>query len=162
MPKKLPETKPNEATQSKPKKKNGRPSTFTQEWADEFCAIISSMPKSIRTICAENAHFPDDAQVHRWLVAQPSFRRQYADAKRDQVSVIVDNLIDLQDGVKNKLDYDKSRLQSDNHKWIACKLAPKVYGSQAIIDGLESEKESLKAKLMELQAQLLEQHKKEY
>jgi hypothetical protein len=67
----------------------GRPSTFTQEIADEICARVMESDYGLEEIC-EADDLPSARTVFRWLAAHESFRQQYARAKEAQGHVQAD------------------------------------------------------------------------
>ncbi len=123
--------------------KRGRPSVYTKELAMEICDVIMSTSKGIKVLCAENPHWPNQDTIFRWLKNYPDFSEQYALAKRTQVEVLMDEILEIADDISNDIyindegkfvannaKVNRARLQIDTRKWIACKLAPKVYGNK--------------------------------
>jgi hypothetical protein len=109
----------------------GRPSTFTQEIADEICARVMESDYGLEEIC-EADDLPSARTVFRWLAAHESFRQQYARAKEAQGHVQADR------GLKDALtatDASLGRLKFDARKWAASKLAPKQYGDKLELGG---------------------------
>jgi hypothetical protein len=109
----------------------GRPSTFTQEIADEICARVMESDYGLEEIC-EADDLPSARTVFRWLAAHESFRQQYARAKEAQGHVQADR------GLKDALtatDASLGRLKFDARKWAASKLAPKQYGDKLAVGG---------------------------
>lgn len=140
---------------------NGRPTLFNEEITEEICKKISTSGKGIKRLCRENPHWPCEDTIFEWLKVHKSFSERYAQAKRLQIEVIVDEIIDIADNssedyYKNKdgemvLDNEhiqRARLRIDTRKWLAAKLAPKVYGELLKIekDNSETEEELKKAK----------------
>lgn len=121
--------------------KRGRPTTYTPELVKEICDTIASSSKGTKKLCNENSHWPSQDSLFAWLKAFPEFSEQYAQAKRIQVEVLVDEILEITDDssqdsfindegkrVPNKASIERARLKIDTRKWIACKLAPRVYG----------------------------------
>lgn len=124
----------------------GRPSTFTQEIADQICAELAN-GKSMRAVCAAE-EMPDKVTVFRWLRTIPSFCDQYARAKEESADALTDEMLDIADDGSNdwmeQRDSEgelsgwkengeaisRSRLRVDTRKWIAAKLKPKKYGDR--------------------------------
>ena len=77
------------------KQGRGRPSSFTQEIADEICVRISG-GESLRSIVL-GSHMPDRATVFRWLVAHQNFRDQYARAREAHADSLVDDMLAIAD-----------------------------------------------------------------
>lgn len=123
----------------------GRPSIFTQELADRICATIAITPEfSIKTMCDTIDWFPSHQCINEWRMKNTKFGDQYAQAKMLQAEFLAENLQNLS---KDKLKYTDAegnervdagsiasqRLQADTVKWLASKLAPKIYGDRASI-----------------------------
>lgn len=122
----------------------GRPSSFTQEIADQICERIAD-GESLRSICGEE-EMPNKATVFRWLAANQAFSDQYARAREAQADSLFDDILDIADtpmiGEKSKTMPDGKvemtrgdmiehrRLQVDARKWMAGKLRPKKYGEK--------------------------------
>lgn len=126
------------------KSKPGRPTTYTPELAALICDAIASTSKGIRRLSSENESFPNPDTIYRWIKEYKEFSDQYARAKRHQVEVIVDEIMEIadetsQDAIEdpegkirhNKEHIHRSRLRIDTRKWLAAKLAPKLYGDKA-------------------------------
>ena len=121
----------------------GRPSSFTEELAEEICARLAD-GQSLRKICLAD-DMPDQRTVMRWLSdgRYDAFRQQYARAREMQADTIFDEILDIADdgsndfmGEDEKYNGDavqRSKLRVDARKWMAGKLAPKKYGEKTLI-----------------------------
>lgn len=110
----------------------GRPSSFSQDIADEICARISD-GESLLSICRAD-HMPHRQTVMRWLITGKdeqfdAFRSNYARAREAQAEAFVDEIADIADGSTPE-DWTVARLRVDARKWAAGKLAPKKYGDR--------------------------------
>ena len=141
-----PPAKPRKPAASKPPKPRGRPSDYSEELADEICAMLSE-GLSLRTICRAD-DMPDKATVFRWLRLHATFRDQYTRAKQESADALVEEMLDIADDGTNdwmevhdqngacvgyKVNGDhvqRSRLRLETRKWIASKLKPKQYGDK--------------------------------
>jgi len=130
----------------------GRPSSFTQEIADNICARLIA-GESLRTICGDDG-YPDARTVHRWLASKDerydAFRQQYAHAREAQAETIFDEILEIADDARNDWmerrgeedagwvangeHIQRSRLRIDARKWMAAKLAPKKYGDKVELE----------------------------
>ncbi len=121
----------------------GRPSTYTTELAKEICDTISSSSKGTKTLCKENPHWPSQATLFTWLKNNEDFSEQYAQAKRMQIELLVDEILEIADDSSNDCVINeqgtpvfsntmvtRAKLQIDTRKWLACKLLPRVYGNK--------------------------------
>jgi hypothetical protein len=123
----------------------GRPSSFTQDIADQITSKIVE-GYTLRQIAAL-PKMPDKSTILRWLATNESFRAQYACAKDVQADLMSEDIIDIsddgtndwitrenQDGstyeVLNAEHVQRSRLRVDTRKWLMSKLAPKKYGDK--------------------------------
>lgn len=124
------------------KTKRGRPTTYTPELANEICDSIASTSKGTKKLCKENTHWPCQDTLFTWLKIYPEFSEQYAQAKRCQIEIFIDEILEIaddtsQDRVVNEGENDicnsefiaRSRLRIDTRKWLASKLVPKIYGA---------------------------------
>ena len=118
----------------------GRPSKYSPELAERFCAEIATTTKGIRTIC-ESDDMPSVSSILKWLNENQEFSTLYARAKEMQSELIVDEMINISD---NRVNDDtpftganhiqRDRLMIDTRKWIASKLKPKKYGDKIDVD----------------------------
>ncbi len=124
------------------KKKAGRSTDYTIEIAHEICEVVSTTSKGIKVLCKENEHWPSHKTLYLWLMNHKEFSDLYARAKRQQVEVIVDEILAIADdsasdsyiNEEGKLVVDhehinRARLRVDTRKWIAAKLVPRLYGA---------------------------------
>jgi len=139
-----------------------RPIQYDQKLADEICETIACSEKGLRVLCKENPHWPHKSMIMKWRLTNDRFGEQYARAKQLQIEALVDDILDISDDVsndtiiregKNGEQYEnpnsewinRSRLRIDSRKWLAAKLAPKVYGERKEV----SVEESLMTKIID-------------
>ena len=107
----------------------GRPSTFTQEVADELCERIAC-GETLKSICREDGQ-PEERTVYRWLRANEAFRQQYARAREEMADADADNVGDLGHRVlRGEIDPQAARVAMDAFKWSAGKRNAKKYGDK--------------------------------
>ena len=126
-----------------PARSPGRPSSFTQEVADEICERMAD-GESLRAICASD-NMPRRSTVFRWLAADEAFRDQYAHACELRTDELFDQMLEIADtpqlGTKSvskasgieitEADMiEHRRLQVEARKWALGKMAPKKYGDK--------------------------------
>ncbi|HEU5366666.1 MAG TPA: hypothetical protein VFU62_14105 [Hanamia sp.] len=141
----------------------GRPSSYTQELANEICETIQCTSKGIKRLCKEHEHWPSHNTIYRWLSTYSEFNDRYARAKRQQIEVLVDEILSIaedssndymmnEDGklVVNHEHIQRSRLRIDTIKWLAAKLCPRIYGDRIQVDNTNDEaaKEIARVKLL--------------
>lgn len=129
------------------KKATGRPSSYTDELAEEICETIASSGRGIKNLCRTYEHWPSHDTIYKWLKKHKNFADLYAKAKRHQVEIILDEILDISDDTSNdtitRIDKDgneqeicntewinRSRLRVDTRKWLAAKLCPRLYGDR--------------------------------
>jgi len=111
------------------KQGRGRPSSFTQEIADEICVRISG-GESLRQILLP-AHMPGRATVFRWLASNQFFRDQYARAREAHADSLVDDMLAIADAeYESNEAITAARLKIDTRKWLAGRMSPKKYSEQ--------------------------------
>lgn len=125
----------------------GRPTGFTQEFADRFSALVATQRKGIRRLCAENPDLPCSETIRLWLHRHETFFAQYARAKTMQADLMEEEIVDISDDdSRDTIDGDngpqpnsewiaRSKLRVDTRKWLMSKLAPKKYGEKLELGG---------------------------
>ncbi len=122
----------------------GRPSTYSQEIADEICSRLAT-GESLRAICKDE-HLPHDRTVRRWVIDDvEGFSPQYTRARDIGLDALADEMLEIADttqvGVRredSEEGYKEVRedmlghrkLRVDARKWYLSKLAPKKYGDR--------------------------------
>lgn len=135
----------------KVKRPVGRPSLYSTKLASELLARMVEGPMSLRRVC-EADDMPDMRTFFRWLDAHPEFRQQYARALEERTEVHREDLLEIADDARNdwmeRLDKDgkpigwvvngehiqRSKLRSDNRKWIMERMSPKKYGTKVDVN----------------------------
>lgn len=120
---------------------------YTNEMAKKICRAVSTSSDGLRKICAKNPDFPSYVTIHEWRLDYPDFAEMFTNAKRIQAEILAEEIKDIADDSSQDtiITYDKegnpiekfnkewvarSRLKVDTYKWIACKLAPRLYGEK--------------------------------
>jgi hypothetical protein len=109
-------------------KRSGRPSSYTDDIADEICERLSS-GESLLSITGDD-DMPAQSSVYRWLNQYPDFQEKYAKARVAQAHAIAERAAEMASGKFEITDPSFARLQLDAIKWMAGKLAPKSYGDK--------------------------------
>jgi hypothetical protein len=122
--------------------KNGRPTIYTDELADLICERVATHPVGYNTLMQMFPDMPDSSTVRAWRKVYERFSTRYLEAKAFQAQVLVEDIDDL---IPEKINYyldDKGQERIDsasaslliakinNRKWMAARLAPKVYGDK--------------------------------
>ncbi len=128
----------------------GRPTDYTPEIAQTICGqMIEGL--SLREICrAED--MPARSTVHLWLNKFEEFSDQYARAMDLRCDFWADEILEISDDGTNdwverklkdgstKIVFDgehvmRSKLRSDNRKWLMSKMVPKKWGDKTALTG---------------------------
>lgn len=118
--------------------------TFTPELAEKICHAISTTPKMLEEICKDRDDLPSASTIYAWRIKYPSFGEMYSQAKAAQIEVLVNQMFVLLRDRTNDYVFDadgkpcinhahihKLKIEVDAIKWLAAKLAPKLYGDRA-------------------------------
>lgn len=139
----------------------GRPTDYTPELTTEICDKIACSSVGLKQLCKQNPHWPTHETIYQWLRKYESFSDQYAQAKKDQVRALVEEILEISDDSSHDTQYTergasmdsewvaRSRLKVDTRKWIATKLVPRLYGDNALAVELAREMEEFKKMLAE-------------
>lgn len=119
---------------TKPKKKQGRPTKFTQELADLICERMAN-GETLRSICRDIGFLP--STVIMWTNSNKAFFEQYTQARQKQADSYADMILDE---AFNSHDAQIGRLRVDALKWVASKLAPKRYGDKVEVEQTGTQK----------------------
>ncbi|MEH6476223.1 MAG: hypothetical protein V7727_11065 [Sneathiella sp.] len=113
---------------------------YTPALAETICDRLAN-GESLRKVCLDDA-MPDKATVLRWPARDPEFRRQYEFALEWRGDRILDEILEIADGInvdrlgrggnnpptaRNQLA--EAKLQIGVRKWLYCRLAPKKRAS---------------------------------
>jgi hypothetical protein len=108
----------------------GRPSSYSDELAEEICEAIAS-GGALYKMVEKLDHWPDERTIYRWLEKNDAFRQKYARARERQADRRNEEIVVIADEAK---DANIARLQVDARKWQASKLAPKKYGDRVELE----------------------------
>ncbi len=118
------------------KRHTGHFSAYTDEIAEEICERLAQ-GQSLKRILKDN-HMPTYSVVMRWLNEKSPnynalFKDKYAGAREAQAEYLVDEIMEIADGIALEDDGVKvarARLRVDTRKWFASKVAAKKYGDR--------------------------------
>lgn len=144
----------------------GRPTNYNPEIAKLICERVATHDMGIQRLVNFYDDLPNKETIREWKLKHPEFAVQYALAKQIQVDNYAEDIIDIADnGSKDyamtedgfQLDTEhinRSRLRIDSRKWMASKLAPKIYGDAKRVEELENENARYKDELNALRDKL--------
>src|SRR5215472_8661519 len=111
--------------------KIGRPTKYSPEWAEGFCALIAE-GQSVVEICAK-PDMPSQQSVYTWLKQDEDFLERYARAREAQADKFFKECIEIADAATQE-NCNVARLRVDTRKWAAARLAPKKYSDHITHD----------------------------
>lgn len=134
------------STKEEEANKGGRPSIYSRELAEKICCRIAN-GETLRSICRDD-DMPTRSTVAEWVVSdREGFSGLYARARDMQIENWADEIVDIADDgsndwmERNRGEDDvgwqlngehvqRSKLRSDNRKWLLSKLKPDRYGDK--------------------------------
>jgi len=109
--------------------KIGRPTKYSDEWARQFCDLISQ-GKSVVDICAMEGQ-PSRDSVYAWMREREDFSDMYARAREERADRLFEELFEIADKpCTNQVEVQQQRNRLDTRKWALSKLAPRKYGDR--------------------------------
>lgn len=117
---------------------------YSKPVGDLVCERVATHVCGIKKLCSMYDDMPCCDTIFQWRLTHPEFGRQFAQAKMIQAELLAEDCLDICDEKDNdyktdekgriKVDQEhinRARLRVDTRKWIATKLAPKIYGDSA-------------------------------
>jgi len=124
----------------------GRPSTFTQEIAEEIVERLSK-GEPLAAICRDE-HMPTDRTVRNWREADPVFASAIAGARETGFDVIALECLEIADETSRDTKVTKDGVEVCDSEWISrsklrvetrlkllAKWDPKRYGDKVALTG---------------------------
>lgn len=121
--------------------KTGRPTNYNPEIAARICELIATHDCGLDKLSAMYDDIPSKQIIRLWQLKHPEFYDQYMRAKVFQVNNLAEDILEIADDSSGDVRYDKdgnaslngefvarSKIRVDTRKWLAAKLAPKIYG----------------------------------
>lgn len=127
--------------EKKAKHAGGRPTTYNKDIGERICFEVATTPESFDIIRSNNPDFPTAKCVNEWRFRYKEFGELFARAKQQQAELLAEELMKMAAEKAYYVDTEgnqrvdsgfiqSQRLQADTAKWIASKLAPRVYGER--------------------------------
>jgi hypothetical protein len=130
------------------RKKQGRPTRFTEKLGSEICRRISE-GETLKSICKDlNLHFEN---VLEWTEDHKSFGEAYIRARRNMAINMVDGMIENVAVLENDRAL-AARVQADVVRWTAQRFAPEMFA--------DSKRIELKGEVTHTHIHSLEDHQK--
>ena len=122
----------------------GRPTDYNTEMATRICDLVATHDIGLPRLCEMFSELPAHQTINRWRRENLQFSAKYAQAKMEQAELMAESIDDIVRNLDNyhyvdpdtgacKLDSGmvaQARLMIDSRKWLASKLAPKIYGDK--------------------------------
>lgn len=140
--------------------KTGRPTLYNEEIAERICRLVATHPVGLEDICKQYPELPHQDTIRLWTIKYPAFFGMYARAKVNQAECLAETILHIADNCGK--NWGQARLQIDSRKWLASKLLPKIYGDKIALYQDKMIDEQSRKELMEVQASLELEHKKDY
>lgn len=112
------------------KNKGGRPTGYSEKTADIIIKRLSN-GETLSSI-TESMGITQKC-VYDWCKRYPEFSRRYNESKQDQVTSLLNKLLDEVSVVQNDQAL-AARVKSDLIKWYASKIAPQQFGDSKRIE----------------------------
>ena len=127
-PRKKAEPAPTEVVPTEPARSVGRPSAYTDVFADAVCERMLN-GESLVKIC-EDPTMPSRTTVYRWMDARPDFVTRCARAREGLADFLVDDIQTLADAT-TELNVQSQKVKIATKQWRAMKIAPRIYGDSS-------------------------------
>jgi hypothetical protein len=126
-PRKKAEPTPAAVVPTEPPRSVGRPSAYTDAFADAVCERMLN-GESLVKIC-EDVAMPSRTTVYRWMDARPDFVTRCARAREGLADFLVDDIQTLADAT-TELNVQSQKVKIATKQWRAMKIAPRTYGDR--------------------------------
>ena len=153
----------------------GRPTenVWNPELAAEICEAVATSTLSMKKILEAHPHFPTEQAIRMWRYKIAEFREMWAEAKRCQAELYVEQCMPIADDSSEDVVIDsngnpimngefvaRSRLRIDMRKWVGVKLVPRIYGDRVQVENTSPPKDA--AKEIEKRMDKLKENEKPY
>lgn len=143
---------------------------YTDEIARAICDDISTTQLSLSKICAK--HGVSKVSLYAWKTKHPEFEKMYITARRRQIEIFIDEIVDLIDDMQKKVTGDQKgnyayvktiELEIRTKQWLAMKLLPRVYGDTGLVmDDVQPDEDKDIQAIRDARESYKKQTKKEY
>ena len=121
---------------------SGRPTDYTPEFGKLICERVAINPVGYSTLRQLYPDMPNLTTIRAWRLSIPEFSTRYLEAKQFQAQLLVEEIDDLlpsevrfyvDDKGNERIDAPSAAMiiaKINNRKWMAARLAPKIYGDK--------------------------------
>lgn len=122
----------------------GRPTIYSEKLAQRICDLVSTHDLGLPKLCRQYPDLPEPQTINAWRREKPEFSSKYAQAKMEQSELMAESITDIADDLAECVYHEHgtpkvdsgmvamARLKIDTRKWLASKLAPKIYGDKKL------------------------------
>ena len=101
---------------------------YDEEIGKRICDALAASDRGIRSVLKANPEFPQLDTLYKWLQNSAQFSDAYAQAKRHQLEMMAEDIVDI--SMDDSLDPNDKRIRIDTRKWLLSKLMHKTYGDK--------------------------------
>lgn len=106
----------------------GRPELYSEELGKRICELVAASKYGLRKTLEDHEDLPSMRTVLRWQQNNAHFSQMYAQAKRQQLESMAEDIVDI--SMDDTLDPNDKRIRIDTRKWLLSKLMHKTYGDK--------------------------------
>lgn len=96
--------------------------------AEKICKAVAASQSGLRKTLEDDPELPAYGCVLEWLQRYAQFSSAYAQAKKQQIEAMAEDIIDI--SRDESLEPNDKRIRVDTLKWLLSKLIPKTYGDK--------------------------------
>ncbi len=121
----------------------GRPTDYNEELVKDILEHVSTTTIPLIKLCESIAYWPSNQTINRWRWEKQDFSDRYDRALAKRAHLHAEEVLAIADNIENDYIYDgdgnqipntehiqRTKLRMEARKWIASKLASKVYGDK--------------------------------
>lgn len=106
--------------------------TYTKELGERICELVENGTPLSRIAQIEG--MPTAPTVYRWMRVYPEFREEYERAKRTQLEMLAEEMLEIADDESqdrgNSAKVNRDRVKIDTRKFLLERLLPDKYGNK--------------------------------
>lgn len=101
---------------------------YDPELGDVVCKALAGSDKGLRGTLKEHAPHITPQTVFEWAQNDAQFADKFAQAKRQQIEMMAEDIVDLSND--DTLEPNDKRIRIDTRKWLLSKLLARTYGDK--------------------------------
>lgn len=150
----------------------GRPTLYCDALKDRICEIVATHIEPMGALCEKFDELPNEYTIRLWRFRYPEFNAAFNIAKTQQAELFAESIDQESQNIHTYIDkegnvrYDSAhvaakKLLTDNRRWLATTLAPKIYQRTQQIE-IKSDSAEKDAEIKKLKEKLEYQFKKDF